>query len=93
MLAHFIDGTYMSDELIHRSIKELATKEQLPFQHIEMNRAYYYLLAVSHFLFESYKRDVTYQVLPINSNPNTFRRRLIDFAVKIVSHYGEIILS
>jgi len=81
------------DELIHRSIKELATKEQLPFQQIGMNRAYYYLLAIAHFLFESYKRDVTYEVFPIKSYPNTFRRQLIDFAVKIVSHGGEIILK
>jgi hypothetical protein len=81
------------DELIHRSIKELATKEQLPFQQMEMNRAYYYLLAISHFLFESYKRDVTYEVLPTESYPNTFRRQLIDFAVKVVSHGGEIILK
>lgn len=81
------------DELIHRSIKELATKEQLPFQQMGMNRAYYYLLAIAHFLFESYKRDVTYEVFPIQSYPNTFRRQLIDFAVKIVSHGGEIILK
>jgi len=81
------------DELIHRSIKELATKEQLPFKHMEMNRAYYYLLAISHFLFESYKRDVTYDVLSTESYPNTFRRQLIDFAVKIVSHGGVIILK
>jgi len=81
------------DELIHRSIKELATKEQLPFKNMEMNRAYYYLLAISHFLFESYKRDVTYDVLSTESYPNTFRRKLIDFAVKIVSHSGEIILK
>jgi len=81
------------DELIHRSIKELATKEQLPFQQMEMNRAYYYLLAISHFLFESYKQDVTYEVLPVESYPNTFRRQLIDFAVKIVSHGGKIILK
>jgi len=81
------------DELIHRSIKELATKEQLPFKNMEMNRAYYYLLAISHFLFESYKRDVAYTVLPIESYPNTFRRKLIDFAVKIVSHSGQIILN
>jgi len=81
------------DELIHRSIKELATKEQLPFKHMNMNRAYYYLLAISHFLFESYKTDVTYKVLPIESYPNTFRRNLIDFAVKIVTHGGEIILK
>ncbi|MCF6269934.1 MAG: IS1380 family transposase [Melioribacteraceae bacterium] len=81
------------DELIHRSIKELATKEQLPFKNMEMNRAYYFLLAISHFLFESYKRDVTYNVLSTESYPNTFRRKLIDFAVKIVYHSGEIILK
>jgi len=81
------------DELIHRSIKQLATKEQLPFKHMGMNRAYYYLLAISHFLFESYKRDVSYEVLPTESYPNRFRRELIDFAVKIVSHSGEIILK
>ena len=60
---------------------------------MEMNRAYYYLLAISHFLFESYKRDVTCKVLPIESYPNTFRRNLIDFAVKIVTHGGVIILK
>ena len=81
------------DELIHRSIKEFATKEQLPFQHMEMNRAYYYMLAIAHFLFESYKHDVTGDVLPAGSYPNTFRRQLIDFAVKIVSHGGNIILK
>jgi len=81
------------DELIHRSIKELATKEQLPFKHMEMNRAYYYLLAISHYLFESYKRDVTYEVLSTESYPNTFRRKLIDFAAKIVAHGGEIIFK
>lgn len=67
---------------------------------MEMNRAYYYLLAIAHFLFESYKRDVTYEVFRINglpslweSYPNTFRRQLIDFAVKIISHGGVIILK
>jgi len=54
---------------------------------------WHYLLAISHFLFESYKRDVTYKVLPVESYPNTFRRQLIDFAVKVVSHGGEIILK
>jgi len=33
-----------ADELIHRSIKELATKEQLPFKSFGMNRAYYFIL-------------------------------------------------
>jgi len=81
------------DELNHRSIKELATKEQLPFLQMEMNRAYYYLLVLSHFLFESYKRDVTREVFSIESYPDTFRRQLIDFAVKIADHGREITLK
>ena len=82
-----------ADELIHRSIKELATKEQLPFKKMGMNRAYYFLLVISHFIFETYKRDVTVNVVPIKSYPNTFRRKLIDFAAKITSGAGYIILN
>jgi hypothetical protein len=74
-----------ADELVHRSIKELAGKEQLPFIRFGMNRAYYLLLVIVHFLFEAYKRDITPHVIPIKSYPNTFRRKLIDFAVKISS--------
>jgi hypothetical protein len=81
------------DELIHRSIKELAEKEQLPFTKMEMNRGYYYLLVCAHILFESYKKDVTCDILPITSYPNTFRRQVIDFAAKVVSHSGQIILK
>jgi len=82
-----------ADELIHRSIKELATKEQLPFKSFEMNRAYYFLLVIAHFMFEAYKRDVTAEVIPATVYPNTFRRRLIDFAVKITSHARGVILN
>jgi hypothetical protein len=82
-----------ADELIHRSIKELATKEQLPFKRMGMNRAYYFLLVISHFIFETYKRDVTDDVIPISSYPNTFRRKIIDFAVKITSGAGYVILN
>jgi len=74
-----------ADELIHRSIKELATKEQLPFKRFGMNRAYYFMLVISHVIFEAHKQDVTCDVMPITSYPNTFRRKLIDFAVKITS--------
>lgn len=73
------------DELVHRSIKELATKEQLPFKRFGMNRAYYFLLVITHFLFETYKRDVAQDVIHIKAYPNTFRRLLIDFAVKLTS--------
>ena len=65
-----------ADELIHRSIKELATKEQLPFKSMGMNRAYYFMLVITHFLFETYKQDITAQVIPITVYPNTFRRKL-----------------
>ena len=80
-------------ELVHRSLKELATKEQLPFEKFKMNMIYYYLLVITHFLFETYKIDVTNEVVPIKSYPNTFRRKLIDFAVKIVSHSRDKILQ
>jgi hypothetical protein len=82
-----------ADELIHRSIKELATKEQLPFKSFGMNRAYYFMLVISHFMFETYKRDVTPAVIPITAYPNTLRRILIDFAVKITKRSRNIILN
>jgi len=81
------------DELIHRSLKELATKEQLPFKKMYMNRAYYYFMVLSHFLFESYKRDVLKDVVSIVSYPNTIRRRFIDFAVKVTKHSGYHIMN
>lgn len=81
------------DELVHRSLKEFATKEQLPFEKFGMNMVYYYLLVITHFLFETYKIDVTNEVVPVKSYPNTFRRQLIDFAVKIVSHSRDKILQ
>jgi len=82
-----------ADELIHRSIKELATKEQLPFKSFGMNRAYYFLLVITHFIFEAYKQDVTVDVIPITVYPNTFRRILIDFAAKITSRARSIVLN
>jgi len=82
-----------ADELIHRSIKELATKEQLPFKKLNNNKVYYFLLVITHFLFETYKRDITAEVIPVVSYPDTFRRKLIDFAAKITSGAGYLILN
>jgi Transposase DDE domain group 1 len=81
------------DELVHRSLKELATKEQLPFKRFEMNEAFYYLQAITHIMFESFKRDVSADLIPVTSYPNTFRRKLIDFAVKIVKHSALITMK
>jgi hypothetical protein len=82
-----------ADELIHRSLKELATKEQLPFKRFGMNRAYYFILVISHFIFEAYKRDVTADVIPVTSYPNTFRRKLIDFAAKVTKGARSVTLK
>lgn len=82
-----------ADELIHRSIKELATKEQLPFKSFGKNRAYYFLLVITHFIFETYKQDVTADIIPVTAYPNSFRRIVIDFAVKITSGARRIVLN
>ena len=75
-----------ADELIHRSLKELATTEQLPFEDFGKNRAFYFLMVIAHFMYEAYKRDITYDVISPVSYPNTFRRKLMDFAAMVVSH-------
>ena len=82
-----------ADELIHRSIKELAVKEQLPFEKFGMNRAYYFFLVFTHFLQEAYKNDVCKDVLPVSSYPNTFRRVMIDFAAKFTIKSRNLILN
>ena len=82
-----------ADELIHRSLKELATREQLPFKSFGMNRAYYFMLVFTHFAYEAYKQDVTASVIPITVYPNTFTRKLIDFAAKITSRSRNIVLN
>lgn len=80
-------------ELNHRSRKQFAGKESFPFEKIGMNRAYYYFMLMAHLLYEAYKRDVTFDLSPVESYPATFRRHLIDFAVKIVSNAGRLILK
>ncbi len=76
-----------ADELIHRSLKELATKEQLPF------RAYYFMIVFTHFIYEAYKQDVPASVISVTVYPNTFRRKLIDFAAKITSGSRNTVLN
>jgi len=88
-----LDHQRGKSELVHRSEKEFAQTEQLPFERWGMNQAYYYFMLISHFLYEAYKRDVSYDVLPVASYPTTFRRHLIDFAAKVVSKGGQMILK
>ena len=81
-----------ADELIHRSLKELATTESLPFKIFDLNKAYYHLLAISHFLYETYKEDICFDSIDIRCYPNTFRRALIDFAGEVVKGARNITL-
>jgi len=88
-----LNHTRGKGELVHRSFKDFATKEQLPFEKLGMNRAYYYFMVVAHFLYESYKKDVVPHAISQLSYPSTFRRQLIDFAVKVISSGGYNILK
>jgi len=72
-----------SDELIHRGLKDFAD-QRLPFRRFTANAAYYYTILVAFFLFETFKEDVTAPVVAVGSYATTVRRKLIDFAAKIV---------
>jgi hypothetical protein len=82
-----------ASELTNRSLKDFMGREQLPFKLFGMNGAYYYVQAITHFLCECYKEDVAYDVVPVTCYPTTFRRKLIDFAAKIVGTGNRIILQ
>src|SRR5438034_11159568 len=68
-----------ADELPHRGLKEFGS-EQLPFKRFGANQAYYYMMLVSFFLFETFKEDNLKDILPITIYATTVRRTLIDFA-------------
>lgn len=71
------------DELINRSFKEFGT-EHVPFKRFASNAAYYYLMVIGLFLFETFKQDMDSPVIPVTWYPTTFRRRCLDIAGKIV---------
>ena len=80
------------DELVHRALKEFGT-ETLPFKRFSANAAFYYIMLLSFFLYEAFKRDVCGSVVPITCYPTTLRRTVIDNAGKIVHTGGIIILK
>jgi hypothetical protein len=93
--AEVIINTYhfrARDELVNRGFKDFGI-EQLPFKSFTANAAYYYLMAISFFLFETFKYDMGCDVLPITWYANTFRRRVIDVAGKIVDHSRQLVLK
>jgi hypothetical protein len=81
-----------ADELPHRGLKEFGS-EQLPFKRFAANQAYYYLMLVSFFLFETFKEDNLQDILPLPSYATTVRRKLVDLAAKVVRTGHEVILK
>ena len=81
-----------ADELPHRGLKDFGF-EELPFKRFAPNSAVYYCMLISFFLFETYKEDVLKEVISIGSYATTVRRRALDFAAKVISTGGEIILK
>jgi len=81
-----------ADELPHRGLKEFGS-EQMPFKRFGANQAFYYLMVIAFFLFETFKEDNLQDILPIPSYATTVRRRLIDMAAKVVRTGGAIILK
>jgi hypothetical protein len=81
-----------AQELVNRATKDFGP-EQLPFKRFEANTAFYYIMMVAYDLYEAFKEDVSFEVIPIGSYATTFRRKLIDVAGKIVRTGGKIILK
>ena len=82
MLAH----NRGEDELVHRHVKDFAGTENLPCLDFEMNEAYFSIMLFSFNMQQSFKRDCCETVIGKDTYPKTFRRKLIDFAGKIVKH-------
>lgn len=81
-----------ADELPHRGLKEFGS-EQMPFKRFGANQAFYYVMVIAFFLFETFKEDNLQDILPITSYAATVRRQLVDMAAKIVRNGRLIILK
>lgn len=83
-----------ADELTHRALKDFGF-EQMPFKKFGANAAFYYMMAIAFNLMEWYKRDVLVDLdlVDAGSYATTIRRKVIDFAAKIVKTGHEVILK
>jgi hypothetical protein len=81
-----------ADELPHRGLKDFGF-EELPFKRFTPNTAFFYCMLISFFLFETFKEDVLEEVLPVASYATTVRRKVVDFAAKIITTSRGIILK
>lgn len=81
-----------TDELVNRGFKDFGT-EHLPFKSFTANTAFYYMMAISFFLFESFKADMKSETVPITWYATSFRRKVLDFAAKIVYSARRVVLK
>lgn len=82
------------DELVNRALKDFGS-ELLPFKKFTANAAFYYMMVISFFLFETFKQDIDCEIIPVTLYATTFRRRCLDIAAKISStgHELKLIIS
>lgn len=81
-----------ADELPHRGLKDFGS-EELPFKRFAANQAWYYMMLLSFFVFETFKEDTFKDIVPLTSYATTVRRKLIDLAAKIVRTGHESMLK
>jgi hypothetical protein len=63
------------------------------FRRLARNQAYYYLMVIGFFLYQTFKEDTLQDILPLSSYATTVRRLLIDIAAKVVRTGHEVILK
>jgi hypothetical protein len=80
------------DELVNRGLKDFGV-QHLPFKRFPPNAAYYYMMVISFFLFESFKYDIDCEIIPLEWYATTFRRRCLDIAGKIVRTGRQLIMK
>ena len=80
------------DELVNRGLKNFGC-EQLPFKRFSSNAAFYYMMIISFFLFESFKYEIDSEIIPLEWYATTFRRRCLDIAGKIVRTGRQVIMK
>ncbi|ORC27002.1 hypothetical protein B4O97_19065 [Marispirochaeta aestuarii] len=80
------------DELVNRALKDFGT-EHLPFKRFASNAAFYYLMCISFFLFESFKYDMDSPAIKITWYAVSFRRKVLDIAGQIIRSGRRICLK
>ncbi len=67
--------------------------QRLPFEWLRPNASFYYLMCIAFFLYETFKKIVCAEVVPITFYPNTLRRKVIDIVAKLVCRGGMLRLK